>query len=125
MFCNACGRNITDDANFCTNCGARVGAAAATAAPRGPGMNYRLERPRTGRWIAGVCAAVARGLGMDVTIVRVLWLFLTILGAGFPGFIAYIVCWIVIPEQLLMLPGGYVASASNAAPTVGSAAVVG
>jgi len=111
MFCNACGKTIPEDAMFCTYCGVRVGAAAgsaATAAPKGPGLLYRLERPRTGRWIAGVCAAVAHGLNVDVTIVRVAWLVLTILGAFFTGIIAYFVCWVVIPEELIGLPAGYI-----------------
>ncbi len=116
MFCNACGKTISEDAVFCTYCGVRVGAAAAGAAPRGPGLFYRLERPRNGRWIAGVCAAVAHGLEMDVTVVRLLWLCLTILGAGFPGFIAYIICWIVIPQQSLMLPQSYVVQAGATTP---------
>ena len=120
MFCNACGRNISEDAMFCTYCGVRVGAPATAAAPRGPGLLYRLERPRTGRWIAGVCAAVAHGLDMNVAVVRVLWLFLTILGAGFPGFIAYIVCWIVIPEQQFVLLAAPMPPAPSA-PSAGSA----
>lgn len=121
MFCNACGKSIPDDAVFCTYCGVRVGTPVG-AAPRGPGLLYRLERPRTGRWVAGVCAAVAHGLDMDVTIVRILWLCLTILAAGFPGVIAYIICWVVIPEQAVMLPPAYT---PPAAPPGSSAPVNG
>jgi len=56
-----------------------------------------LVRPRTGRMIAGVCAAVARRFGWDPTLVRVL----TVLAAFFAGaaVLVYIVLWIVIPEE--------------------------
>ena len=115
MFCNACGRGISEDAIFCTYCGIRVGMTAARAASvPNPGMDYRLERPRSGRWVAGVCAAVARALELNVTVVRLLWLGLTILSAGFPGVIAYGIAWVVIPQQPLLLTTGYYANAAQA-----------
>jgi len=47
--------------------------------------------------IAGVCAGFARYLGMDLTLMRILWLCVAIF-TGF-GFIAYLVCWIVMPKE--------------------------
>jgi phage shock protein C len=47
--------------------------------------------------IGGVCAAFARYLDLDVTLVRVIWL-ASILFAG-TGLLAYIVCWIVLPKD--------------------------
>jgi phage shock protein PspC (stress-responsive transcriptional regulator) len=57
-----------------------------------------LTRPREGKRIAGVCAGVARYLEIDVTLVRVLWILVTIL-PPIPGIVAYIVCWIAMPED--------------------------
>lgn len=57
-----------------------------------------LVRPRKGRKLAGVCAAFANYLEIDVTIVRLLWVLLLIPG-GLPGLIPYIICWIVIPSE--------------------------
>ena len=52
-------------------------------------------RIREGKKIAGVCAGFARYMGVDVTLVRVVWLVIA-LTAGV-GFIAYIVAWIAMP----------------------------
>ncbi|HVL98935.1 MAG TPA: PspC domain-containing protein [Egibacteraceae bacterium] len=56
-----------------------------------------LERPPRGqgRVIAGVCAALADRFGVSRTLVRVLFVFFGLFGAGE---IAYIVGWIVIPR---------------------------
>lgn len=48
--------------------------------------------------IAGVCAGVARYFGVDVTMVRVLWLVVAICTV-IPGFIAYLVAWIAMPKE--------------------------
>jgi phage shock protein PspC (stress-responsive transcriptional regulator) len=56
-----------------------------------------LSRPKTGRVIAGVCAAVARRFGWNVTLVRVLTV-ASILIPG-PQVVIYIVLWILIPQE--------------------------
>ena len=57
----------------------------------------RLVRPRSDRWIAGVCSGIARYFGLDPTLIRVLWvLFVCLAGSGI---LAYVICWIVIPEE--------------------------
>lgn len=56
-----------------------------------------LSRPRTDRVIAGVCAAIARRFGWNVTTVRVLTA-LSILLPG-PQVVAYIVLWVLIPSD--------------------------
>lgn len=58
----------------------------------------RLVRPREGRWLGGVALGMADYLGIDVTVVRLFWIFLFIPG-GLPGLLPYIVMWIVIPEE--------------------------
>lgn len=57
----------------------------------------QLQRPAQGRILAGVCAALARRFGWNVTVVRLLSV-LSILLPG-PQVIAYLVCWIVIPAE--------------------------
>ncbi len=58
----------------------------------------RLTRPRRGegRVIAGVAGAVADGLGMSTTLVRVLFVIAGLVGAGE---IVYIVLWILLPKR--------------------------
>jgi phage shock protein C len=58
-----------------------------------------LRRPRTDRMIAGVCAGLAHHFGLDITLVRVLYVVVSILSAAFPGILVYIVLWLVIPEE--------------------------
>lgn len=58
-----------------------------------------LQRPRTGRVIAGVCAALARRFGWSATVVRLVFV-LSILLPG-PQVIIYIIMWIVIPAEPL------------------------
>lgn len=48
--------------------------------------------------IAGVCGGIAEWLGWDVTLVRVLYVVLSVLSAAFPGLLAYIILWIVMPD---------------------------
>lgn len=60
----------------------------------------RLTRSNN-RVIAGVCAGLAEWLGWDVALVRVLYLVVSLFSAGFPGVIAYIILWIVMPEEKL------------------------
>jgi phage shock protein C len=49
--------------------------------------------------IAGVCAGLAHHFGLDVTLVRVLYVVVSILSVAFPGILVYVALWIVIPEE--------------------------
>ena len=52
------------------------------------------------RNIAGVCGGIAEFLGLDATLVRVLYVLLSIVpGTLVGGLIVYIVLWAVIPER--------------------------
>ena len=58
-----------------------------------------LRRSKSNRWIGGVCAGLAQWLGWDVTLVRVLYVLVSIFSAAFPGILAYIILWIIMPEE--------------------------
>jgi phage shock protein C len=49
--------------------------------------------------IAGVCAGFARYFGVDVTLIRVLWVVLTVFPMPLFGLVSYIVAWIVMPKE--------------------------
>ena len=57
----------------------------------------KLVRKTDDKMIAGVAAGLADYLNMDVTLLRVLFALTTIFG-GF-GLVAYIVMWIIVPEE--------------------------
>ena len=58
----------------------------------------KMERPRIGRKLAGVCAAIANYANIDVTVVRVAYTLLTIFTA-FCGLIVYFILMLIIPEE--------------------------
>jgi len=58
----------------------------------------KLVRPKEGRRIGGVAAAFANYFDVDVTLVRIIWILLLLPG-GLPGFLPYIICWIMIPAE--------------------------
>jgi len=61
---------------------------------------YRLMRSRSVRMISGVCGGFAKAINIDVTLVRVAYVILTFFAGFWLGILAYIVCVIVIPEEL-------------------------
>ena len=62
-------------------------------------MNKSKLTRSNNRVIAGVCAGLADWIGWDIALVRLLYLMVSIFSAGFPGIIAYIILWIVMPEE--------------------------
>jgi len=59
----------------------------------------RLHRSRSNRMLAGVCGGLAEWLGWDPTLVRILYIVLSIASAAFPGILVYLVLWVVMPER--------------------------
>jgi phage shock protein C len=57
----------------------------------------RLYRSRDGRIVAGVCAGLAAYVGIDPTLVRLVFALLTIFGGV--GILLYLCAWILIPEE--------------------------
>ncbi|MGA2350786.1 MAG: PspC domain-containing protein [Terracidiphilus sp.] len=96
IFCQRCGTGLPPGARFCSSCGA--------VTPVAPYMTGRpLVRPMLGRQIAGVCIGLSQAYGWEVGLVRIL----TVLGFIFSGglvAVAYLACWIGIPEEPLRLP---------------------
>ena len=58
----------------------------------------KMELPRIGRKLAGVCAAIANYANIDVTVVRVVYTLLTIFTV-FSGIIVYFILMLIIPEE--------------------------
>lgn len=60
-------------------------------------MNKKLTRSISDRKIAGVCGGLAQYLDVDPTVVRIIFL-IALLG-GSIGFWAYLIIWLVAPEE--------------------------
>lgn len=102
MYCNACGTELPEVARYCHQCGTAAFAAAADTPPQPAHGRSRLSRPQSEKKIAGVCAGIARYLGVDVTLVRIILVCLALYPPCIGG-IFYIVCWIVVPREPLLL----------------------
>ncbi len=101
MFCHQCGKPLSPGANFCSECGAPVNSKVFSTHP----FNT-MFRPRSNRMIAGVCAAIHIRYGWDLTATRILAVLLGVL--LFPvGEIAYVVAWLLIPEEAPLVPTPY------------------
>ena len=74
------------------------GARLRTGPPFGTGSRRTaLRRPVQDSVVAGVAAGLARYLGVDVTIIRIAFVVLTVVGgAGIP---LYLAAFLLIPEQ--------------------------
>jgi phage shock protein C len=60
-------------------------------------MSGRLSRSRSDRFIGGVCGGLGKYLGIDSTVIRLIFLVL-LFGNGF-GFLIYIILWILLPVE--------------------------
>ncbi|GAA3700545.1 PspC domain-containing protein [Nonomuraea antimicrobica] len=60
-----------------------------------------MYRSREHRILAGVCGGLADKMGLPPTLVRILWLLLSLIPG--PLWVVYVVMWILVPEE----PKGY------------------
>jgi phage shock protein C len=89
MYCTRCGFELREGDRFCSRCGIRTEAATPWSHP------LRLDKQN--KKIAGVCAGFARYLGVDVVLMRVLWLGIALCTGV--GFLVYLAAWIVVPND--------------------------
>jgi phage shock protein C len=59
----------------------------------------RLVRRTGDKMLGGVCSGLADHLGLDPTLVRLLTVLVTVLGAG-SVIIAYLVAWMIVPKEV-------------------------
>jgi phage shock protein PspC (stress-responsive transcriptional regulator) len=58
----------------------------------------RLVRARKGRLLAGVCSGIAEYVGIDVTVIRLIFVAVGVVTFGV-GVLIYLAAWIVIHEE--------------------------
>ena len=65
-------------------------------------MEKKLYKIEEGKLLDGVCGGIAEYLAVDPTLVRLVWVFLSL--AGFSGVLLYIIAAIIMPRK----PGEFV-----------------
>lgn len=60
-------------------------------------MQKKLYRSEHNRQVAGVAGGLAEYFDVDVTLVRIAFAVTALLGG--PGFMIYVVLWVVMPEE--------------------------
>ena len=56
-----------------------------------------LLRSRDQKILGGVCGGIAEWLGWSPTVVRLLYVIVSIASAAFPGAIVYLLLWLLLP----------------------------
>ncbi len=79
----------------------------------GPPAQPPLRRSRTDRVFSGVCGGIARQYGIDPVLLRILLVVLTVFTGGAFA-LAYIVAWLVIPDEGVGAPVAAYAAAQPA-----------
>jgi phage shock protein PspC (stress-responsive transcriptional regulator) len=62
-------------------------------------MSESLHRSRSDRILGGVCGGLAAWLGWGPTKVRLLYVLVSVLSAGFPGALVYVLLWLIMPLE--------------------------
>ncbi|WP_030436591.1 PspC domain-containing protein [Actinoplanes subtropicus] len=95
---------MTDEADTTASVPPGASSSGTTAPPEpppwSPGPSFsrqNLVRPRQGRYVAGVCAALARATNTDPVLWRVLVAVLGILSGV--GVLLYLIGWLIIPSE--------------------------
>ena len=57
----------------------------------------RIYRSRQDRMVCGVCGGIAEYFDIDPTLVRLVWVIITLMGGA--GILAYIIAAIIMPEE--------------------------
>jgi len=80
MVCTQCRFDLPTESNFCLKCGFDQRLLARAEQAQRP-----LRRSVNNRKVAGICGGVAEHLNVDVTLVRVLVVFVTIVPGAVIG----------------------------------------
>ena len=57
----------------------------------------KLHKSQVDKKLCGVCGGLAEYLGMDATVMRILWVLFALLGGC--GLLAYLICALIMPVK--------------------------
>jgi len=58
-----------------------------------------LSRSRNDRMLAGVVGGIAARFGWNSTLLRVIYVVVSIASVAFPGILVYLILWLLMPEE--------------------------
>jgi len=61
-------------------------------------VTRKLYRLNKGKMIAGICSGMERFFGIDVSLIRIIFVIVTLLTSGL-GILIYIVLWLILPLE--------------------------
>lgn len=61
-------------------------------------MKNQLRRSRSNRWVGGVCGGLGEFFGLSPFWFRLLF-FILLLPGGLPGFLPYVLLWLIVPLE--------------------------
>lgn len=111
MYCTGCGIEMSSSSNFCPSCGAQQ---------RQRTSHKQLTLSATDKKLAGVCGGLAEYLDVDPTVVRLIWVALSVVPGGFVGgVIAYFLAWVIIPKAPAFARSAAGAATATPSPKAG------
>ena len=76
--------------------GPKKGGTMEQPQPPQPLQPRKLYRSESNRMVAGVCGGLAEYFNVDATLIRVLFVVLTVFGGA--GLVLYLLMWIIVPK---------------------------
>jgi phage shock protein PspC (stress-responsive transcriptional regulator) len=58
----------------------------------------RLYRSKKERMLGGICGGLGEHLDVDPTVIRLLWVVITLISLG-TGILVYLIAWVIIPDE--------------------------
>ncbi len=59
----------------------------------------KLYRSKKNRMIAGICGGIGEYFDIDPTLVRVIYIIVSVFSVAFPGILVYLILWVIIPHS--------------------------
>ena len=61
--------------------------------------NLGLYRSNRHNMIAGVIGGIAERFGWNATLLRIIFVVVSLMSAAFPGILVYLILWLIMPKQ--------------------------